>query len=348
KEKSLDERFNKYLSNLMDIYKKNSNEFKLSNLDKLSIDIPLSKVDNDVEDLQFRIHSICKPNEYLNFFDYTQEEVFSKIFSYFLKNNIQEFVKQIKSIQVSIKNPNLDSSMKIGSLFSCLYMEFNQNADKYILYQGNWFSLNKNIWYETKDFVNSIPSETYGIDFKEFNNTDNDEGDYNLKISSLESNKGLICLDKKNFTSKNVGGGFTFYGINPQSKIEPCDILKVSNDNAIFCHIKRGTKSSGLSHLLSQARTSCNLIRSSEEFVNYINSVIQKESSDVHTVCLNDANLKFSKVILGCIVPASKVQTKNSNLFPILFCLNLVALVNALFLDKFEVSLVKIPDKKTS
>lgn len=346
KKEYLDKCFDKHLSNLMVIFKKNSNEFKSSDLNKLSIEIPLNKVNEDIEGLEFRIHSICRTDEYMNFLYNTQEELFSKIFSYFLKSNVQEFVEKLKSIRVSIKYPDSPKEISIGNLFSCIYVEIDNNSDKYILYQGNWLGVNKNVWRETRDFVNSISVEAYGIDFNEFNNSDKGEGDYNVKISNLESNKGLICLDKQNFTSSKLEGGFSSYEINSDSKIEPCDILKVNNDNVVFCHVKRGTKSSGLSHLLSQARASCTLVRKSENFVDHINSVITAESSGEETIFLNETNLKQSKVILGCIVPANKVQTKNSRLFPILFSLNLVALVNALSLEKFEVSLVKIPDKK--
>ena len=96
---------------------------------------------------------------------------------------------------------------------------------------------------------------------------------------------------------------------------------------------------------MSQARASCLSIRKSEEFVGHINSVISTVLSEEKIVSLNEKNLKSSKVILGCIVPANKVQSKNSIVFPVLFSLNLVALVSALSAEKFEVSLVKIPDK---
>lgn len=348
KEEHLNKRFDDRLSKLMDTFKKNSNEFKINNLDKLFVDIPLNKVKNNIEDLEFRIHSICRPGEYFNFFDNTQEEIFSRIFSFFLKNNVQEFVEKLKTIKVSIKNPNSDFSkdISIGSLFSCLYMELNLNSEKYILYQGDWLSVNKNVWRETKDFVNNISSEVHGIDFNEFNNDDTNEGDYNIKISQLDSNNGLICVDKENFGNQNLDGGFGSYNINGRSQIEPCDILKVNNDSALFCHVKREKGSSALSHLLSQARASCILLKKSEDFVNHINSVIKKESCESEAILLNETNLKRPIVILGIIVSEEKVHKKNSKAFPVLFSLNLVALVNALSLEKFEVSLVKIPEKK--
>lgn len=348
KKEYLNKHFDDYLSNLMVTFKKNSNEFKVNNLDKLFLDIPLNKVKFNIEDLEIRVHSIFRPGEYLNFFDNTQEEIFSKIFSFFLKNNVQEFVDKLKSINVSIKNRNSDSSKdtSIGNLFSCLYMELNHDSDKYILYQGDWLSVNKNVWRETRDFVNSISSEAHGIDFNEFNNEDADEGDYNIKISKLDSNKGLICVDKENFGNQNLDGGFPLYEINGRSQIEPCDILKVNENSAFFCHVKRGTATSGLSHLLSQARASCILIKKSEDFVNHINSVIKTELSESEAIFLNETNLKRSKIILGIIIPEKKVHFKNSKVFPVLFSLNLVALVNALSLEGFEVSLVKIPDKK--
>lgn len=341
----LERRFDNQFSKLMVIFQKNSNELKSSNLEKLVIDLPLNKVKENIEDLEFRIHSICRPDEYFNFIDYSQEEIFSKIFSYFLKYNIQEFVRKLKSIKVSIKVSDSSDDRVVGDLFSCLYMDYSHNSEKYILYQGNWLSVNKNVWAETRDFINSISTEDYGIDFDEFNKNDEDEGSYNVKISRLASNNGVLCLDKKNFSSKDISGGFAHYDINTDSKMEPCDILKVNNDSVIFCHVKRGTASAGLSHLLSQARASCLSIRKSEEFVGHINSVISTVSSEEKIVSLNEKNLKSSKVILGCIVPANKVQSKNSIVFPVLFSLNLVALVSALSAEKFEVSLVKIPDK---
>ncbi|MGH1772155.1 TIGR04141 family sporadically distributed protein [Enterococcus casseliflavus] len=341
----LERRFDDHFSKLMSIFQKNSNELKSSNLEKLAIDLPLNKVKENIEDLEFRIHSICRPDEYFNFIDYSQEEIFSKIFSYFLKYNIQEFVGKLKSIKVSIKDSDSSDDRVVGDLFSCLYMDYSHNSEKYILYQGNWLSVNKNVWAETRDFINSISAEVHGIDFDEFNKNDKDEGAYNVKISRLASNNGVLCLDKKNFSSKDVPGGFAYYDINTDSKMEPCDILKVNNDSVIFCHVKRGTASAGLSHLLSQARASCLSIRKSEEFVGHINSVISTVLSEEKIVSLNEKNLKSSKVILGCIVPENKVQSKNSIVFPVLFSLNLVALVSALSAEKFEVSLVKIPDK---
>lgn len=83
KKEYLNKNLDDYLSKLMVTFKNNSNEFKVNDLDKLFIDIPLNKVKFKIEDLEFRVHSIFRPDEYFNFFANTQEEIFSKIFSFF-------------------------------------------------------------------------------------------------------------------------------------------------------------------------------------------------------------------------------------------------------------------------
>lgn len=349
KKKELDSRLETFLNESMEKFKKNSNEFNRNDLGKLSIELPLNKLKSNVEDIQFRVKGIGRSNEYFNYLGHNREEIFAKIFAFFLKKGMNDFVENFKRINLSVKDPDTSISFDVGNLYRSLYIEFNSNSDKYILYQGKWLHIDKNIWKKTRDMVNSIPVLNYGIDFDVFSDKDRDEkgdkseGVYNQRISELKSNEGIVCLDEKNFTSKKIDEGFAYYDINHNSRIEPCDLIKVNKDSVIFSHIKRGNTSSGLTHLLAQVKASCTLINQSEDFINHINNEITRLSEEDPEV-ITSKNMKSPKIILGCIVSSDKINVKNSKVFPVLFCINLVALIKVLKLENFEVSLVKISD----
>lgn len=371
--KLIKERLIPYFKGKYLIYLNNSNEINNEHIDNLEINLPLSRFnfDETFPLIQYRINGVFQTKEYIDYLDSDKSWIISNLFR-FISNKIDldtedfewdNFYKGILiKTKINYRYVNEEGETKEGrlsSLYNSIYFECTYNDKKYVLLHGKWYFLEKNIWKLVRDIVNSISDETKGIDFNMFTEEDRNlngkrsEGEYNKRISNLPTNSNIFCLDKKNFTSSSLKvKKFSDYDLNPDSSIEPCDLLKIDEEDIYtFCHIKTGSLSAQLSHLLSQTRASCELIKSSPKFIEHINKTLEeiKEDKELETTPqIYPDKLKEVNIILGCIVDKKKTKQLNSKAFPILFNLNLASLYEDLKDRGFNVSLVKIEDNNLS
>lgn len=348
------------------IYLKNKNEIKNKDIEQLEINLPLSKFnfDNDLPVIKYRINGVFKNRKYIDYLDSDSSDVISQLFRVVsTKINIEDndfgwdnFYKEIlvrtKINYQYINEAGETKEGRLGNLYNSIYFECTYKGKKHVLLHGKWYYLEENIWTLVRDVVNSISGETRGIDFDKFKKEDRDiknqrsEEEYNKRISELNTNENVFCLDQRDFTSSGlIEKKFADYDINPYSKIEPCDLLKIDEEYT-FCHVKTGSKSAQLSHLLIQVKASCDLIKNSSEFIMHINKTLKDitKTNEVSPTLEINPNNKRINIILACIVSKEKKKQLNSNAFPLLFNLNLASLYEDLKERGFYVSLVKIED----
>lgn len=348
-----------YLEKLNNEYLKNSNDLKSHEIKKIEIDLPLSKFDfdNQLDKVKFRINGILKRNTYIDYLEYDKGDIYSQIFSSLnststnlTKNSYIPFFKKTKIDYVLDTNTG-----RLCNLYQSIYFQCEYQNKKYLLLHGKWYFIEKDFWKILKKTVDEISDQEHGIKFDSFQKNDTDqngkksEGAYNKRIAMEDLNKNTFCLDQRNFTSENFSEGKSFatYMLNSNSKIEPCDLLKIDSEYT-FCHIKKGSTSSTLSHLITQTKASCDLLRTSQDFVNHINNELTDiQKCEIHKKILQQQQVEKHEinVILGCIVKKDKLEQPNSKAFPVLFNIVLASLYTELKEKGFNLSLVKIEDK---
>lgn len=353
-----------YFEEKYKLYKENFNEVLNKDLEEIEINLATSKMDlkENLPEIQFRINGLFSNGEYIDYIDNDKEWIMSKFFQKISieigdekltwENFYENILVKTKVNYKYISEEGEEKKGRLSNLYESLSYECIYQKKKYLLLQGRWYFLEKNIWKRIKETVNSIQKDESDINFDAFVIADRDisgkrsEGKYNERIAELNSD--IFCLDQRDFTSSSLGETkFSDYDLNPNSKVEPCDLLKLG-ETYTFCHIKTGSQSAKLSHLLIQTKASCELIKSSDEFIEHINTTIESirlEKKLTGTEKIEMNNLKKVNIILGCIVAKNKVGQLNSNAFPILFNLNLASLYEELKEKGFNVSLVKIADK---
>lgn len=312
-------------------------EISENKLKKLRIEFTPNKKLN--LNMQYKIAGLSKWTEIS---ELQQSEFLCNIFKLWNKKQSAHLMSFFKNKKIYFKqSDDLETNSDYIKLINLIYFEATYSENYIIFFKGQWYKINKSIYKKVTEIVNSISNNHKEIDFKAFDeakyvkNGKKSEGAYNEAVPLFDKNKNKVfCLDRKNFSPERS------IDLNKNSVIEPCDLIKVSNNNPVLCHIKRGKSSSGLSHLLSQVRVSSHLLISDNKFLEHINNSLPDDKQ------LSSQN-KYH-IILGCIVSKNDCKKKNSVLFPLLFNLNLANLYTELIGMNFEVSLVKIPTINTT
>jgi len=143
------------------------------------------------------------------------------------------------------------------SVYTCLYAEIEFDSKRYILSDGKWFEVNEDYVNRVKDYLTQNLDVWLGEAFSNYEsgrmatpdeNGLKGEALYNLELAGARL---FTLMDAKMI----VHGG-------ANSKIELSDLYKEN----LFIHVKRYTRSSGLSHLFNQGKVSAELICSDKDF----------------------------------------------------------------------------------
>jgi uncharacterized protein (TIGR04141 family) len=216
--------------------------------------------------------------------------------------------------------------LKQFPLFRCLICEIEMNKKIYHLSDGEWYCFEKKYVDNLRKDLNKYFTSTY---LPEFNHRT--EGEYNTFVA--KNNAKYICLDTKSIAPKG------------SSAIEPCDLYSVENGKAVFHHIKRGTKSSQLSHLFNQGKNSIKLLKSEEESQKKIENLIHSQ------IGTNDENMYIEaiknrpyKVVFG-ITTHKDLRNKAKNL-PLFSCISLRDCIKELVIANVEIECTFIKEPK--
>lgn len=194
------------------------------------------------------------------------------------------------------------------TVLKCLSTEVEHQGEHYILMDGDWFQFEKG-------FLNGVVSR---LDKLVVFNKHLDPWDGTSTEAIFNKNqaasKGYKCVDAKCATT-NLGG-----------KVEPCDLFVKDNH---FIHVKKGTSSSDLSHLFSQAYVSAELVhKKDEKFLNDFTNNNFKNAERLSVLSkLRDRNFDVTIAILNKNKADFEPSIKIKNL-PIFSIINLNRVVD--------------------
>ena len=194
-----------------------------------------------------------------------------------LLNKGEEITKQ-KLDHWNLELPDANENKKQSfSLFKCLVYETNLVQKQYHFSHGKWYCIDSKFNDQLNKELNKTKTDNINSEkILPFHHSNEEK--YN---EDLAKKLDAHLLDKKCIAM----GGY--------DKIEPCDVLCISNDNEnIFIHVKiKHGGSSGLSHLFEQGDISLTLLNNKNQI--FING-IKKE--------VNNFNIKKEKTIHFLIV----------------------------------------------
>lgn len=165
-------------------------------------------------------------------------------------------VAKLKSEHVILLNAEETGTLKRWTIYKCLYADIENGDKHFVLSDGKWFEVEANYIQRVKAYLDqSLDDITIDLPVYESEQmavADSTGLKGEAQYNALAANeKGYTLLDKK-----------TIIHGEANSKIELCDLY----DPNLFIHIKRYTRSSGLSHLFNQGSVSANLLMSDKDF----------------------------------------------------------------------------------
>lgn len=127
-----------------------------------------------------------------------------------------------------------------------LAFEVEENNQRFCLHDGSWFRMDDQYLARIDDRVREILAEPASLTLPPWG--DEDEDDYNKAAAEALSG---YCLDRKLIKTP----------LHSRGGIEPCDVFVAPG---VLIHVKRGRKSSDLSHLLAQGLVSTDALARDE------------------------------------------------------------------------------------
>lgn len=143
------------------------------------------------------------------------------------------------------------------SIYKCLYAEIEDGTKRFILSDGKWFEVNESFVQKTSEYLRENLDEWTGTAFPDYEASRMTMPDEDLKKGEAKYNAEVASSQAYTLTDAEL---ITHGGAN--SSIELCDLYKPD----LYVHVKRYTRSSGLSHLFNQGKVSAELICSDAEF----------------------------------------------------------------------------------
>ncbi len=213
------------------------------------------------------------------------------------------------------------------SIFNSLLYEttIDQESKTYHLTDGSWYAVETSYTEKLKNYLDPL-CETMTLPDYEHES----EGKYNLSVPG--TNSRIICLDT---TSIHPSG---------QKSVEPCDLYCVNDDRSNFFHVKISTRSSLLSHLFNQGINAIELLRTEEESMKKLKSLIfEKASNDIQKEYIEQLAKEKFKVIFSIVT--HKDTSKKSDNLPLFSRISLYRTLRALQSMGVERSFGFIKDK---
>jgi uncharacterized protein (TIGR04141 family) len=126
--------------------------------------------------------------------------------------------------------------------------------------------------------------------------------------------------------------------------VEPCDLLAVRGEFAVFYHVKVSTLSAQLSHLFNQGVNAIELLRLDPQAVNRLYALIRETLSESDAAAVTELvrNRKY-RVVFG-IVTRKNPLGRSSNL-PLFSRISLMRNMKALRLMDIEGNVIFISDR---
>lgn len=242
--------------------------------------------------------------------------------SYLKANNVEiDSVSKLKNHEMHYIDQN-GFTIKKYSLYKCLLLDCEIEGKYYHLCEGDWYSIETDFIEKLSNVLNGKIINSYSVLTECIVHS---EKEYNKNIG--KNNKSVLCLDKNEYDSK--------------SKIEPCDLLTVIDNQLHLIHVKISTRSSYLSHLFNQGVNSIAMLKSDINTKENFKSLVK---GDIAICDLIDRS-KY-KVVFGIITKkGEKFIDDPSTKLPIFSRISLMRAINDLNLMSVPCAIYFIPDK---
>jgi uncharacterized protein (TIGR04141 family) len=184
-------------------------------------------------------------------------------------------------------------------VYKCLYAEIEDGTKRFILSDGRWFEVNEDFVAKVNDYLDSNLDEWDGPALPDYDAGTMAEPDAEKRRGETQYNYQVAGTQSYTLTDADliIHGG-------ANSSIELCDLYAPD----LYIHVKRYTRSSGLSHLFNQGKVSAELICSDLDFRR---KAKQKIESLGGTTNLDDARPDMTAVhIVFGIVSGSKSELR--------------------------------------
>lgn len=194
--------------------------------------------------------------------------------------DLDDYISELKRLSVDLDDISNIKNHRVGEkvgdtiydrwrVYDCFVYETEYNSNKYVLTDGQWYSIDTSLVDEVEDYLSTIPENRVILpDAKK----DDNEQDYNGNLT-ISHKTSLICFDTKNIRVT----GWT-------SSIEPCDFF---SNNLQFIHIKDEAASSKLSHLFNQGLVSAEAYLREQEFRTKFRDKARRMNSTIAALLLN-------------------------------------------------------------
>lgn len=146
-------------------------------------------------------------------------------------------------------------------IYNCLVFDtmLSERGAAYHLADGDWYRIDTNFLAQLENFLDplcvDLPLPAY---------RNKGEGEYNKSVASSEEQ--FVCLDRANISPEG------------ETPVEPCDVYSVENGAAVLYHVKISTLSAKLSHLFNQGLTALESLRSEDQSVEKLKSLIRERA----------------------------------------------------------------------
>ena len=228
-------------------------------------------------------------------------------------------MEQFKGAKLQILNEDQEL-IKAYPIEECFVFDCIHNSKHYHFCDGSWYCVDEGYIQRIEQALEQgiRQVEDYGLPSYQHQN----EGEYNMAVP--EYNPSYICLDRSSIAPAG------------QTPIEPCDLLRLNNEELQLFHIKRETKSAMLSHLFNQGIVSIDLLRSEESSRCKLKEIL--DNQDTYNIVIDRKN--FS-VVFG-IVTHREIEN-GVHLLPLFSRISLYRVIRALETRQTNWSLVFIP-----
>lgn len=236
-------------------------------------------------------------------------------------------MEQFKGAKLQILNEDQEI-IKAYPIEECFVFDCIHNSKHYHFCDGSWYCVNERYIQRIEQTLERgiRQAEDYGLPFYRHQN----EGEYNMAVPSSDSS--YICLDRSTIAPAS------------QTQIEPCDLVRLNNEELQLFHIKLGTRSAMLSHLFNQGIVSLDLLRSEESSRCKLKEILNDRNLndlDNYNMAIDSKN--FS-VIFG-IVTHQEIE-KGVHLLPLFSKISLYRVIKSLETRNTEWGLVFIPKEE--
>ena len=213
---------------------------------------------------------------------------------------LNDYFQELKRCQVKVEEIELsdlkkhvlqlrdDNGSVVGkySILKSLIFDttLDQNSDSFHYADGNWYQVEQ-------DFISNLNTEVdnYKVTLNLPPFKQATEYDYNQSVATAIPH--FICLDRK------------LIQIRGESSFELCDLCSMQNDEVKFVHVKRSTRSAGLSHLFNQGVNSIQLtLHIGKPVLDQVRNLVSTQLSDddVNKI-LRAVKERSVKVIFGIV-----------------------------------------------